>query len=73
MLYYVRTGDINTSLNADNPKQAAVRIISSSDRSNLGIFTIVCGKKINIDSTDDHIFFLTDTILDECNFMKLVS
>lgn len=73
MLYYVKTGDISTSLNADNPRQAAARIISSSDRSNLGICTIVCDKKINEKTTDDHIFFLTDSILDDCNFMRLVS
>lgn len=74
MLYYVKTGEISVKLNADNPKQAALKIVSSIDRSNLGICTIVCEKKINKSSTDDHIFFLTDSILDECNnnFMRLV-
>ena len=72
MLYYVKTGNLDVSLYANSPKHAALKTISSNEKSDLGICTIVSKKEINKTNQDEHLYFLTEDIISECNFMRLV-
>jgi hypothetical protein len=75
MLYYVKSGNIDTSLYAKSPRQAAVKSISSfNDHNNLGICVIVSEKEILESEFEQQVYFLTSNILEECNKnMRLVS
>lgn len=73
MLYYVKTGVVERSLRAKSPRQAALKVISANDRSNLGVCTIVSQKIINNHNTNDQVYFLTENILEEFDSMRLVS
>ena len=70
MLYYVKSGDLDVSMNARNHKQAAIRAINSSGRS-LGICVVV-SKTLIEDNHPDQVYFLTESILQEGSAMKLV-
>jgi hypothetical protein len=73
MLYYVKTGNIETLLRAESPRQAAMKMISINNRSDLGVCTIVSQKSIDQSNTNDQIYFLTENILEDCDSMRLVS
>lgn len=72
MLYYVKTGDIDTSMMAENPRQAAVETIRAS-RMEPGACVIVSEERIGEMDSDGHIYFLTDSIIEECMEMRVVS
>jgi hypothetical protein len=72
MLYYVKTGIVDSFICASGPKQAAIKILLMNEIEDLGMCTIVSKEEINEHNTDSHIFFLTENILSECN-MKLVN
>lgn len=73
MLYYVKTGYINTSLQANSHKHAAIKILESSSRVDCGTCMIVSKKRI-VDPDRFQVYFLTDNIMLECGkpFMRLV-
>lgn len=63
MLYYVRTGDIDTSTNASSHRHAAVKTLQFSNEEELGLCVIV-SKQHSID--ENSVCFMTDCILMEC-------
>jgi hypothetical protein len=71
MLYYVKSGEIDTSIRSKSHLQAAIDTLRNSDKE-LGICTIVSKTQIEGDLSDN-MYFLTDSILKECNLMKLVN
>lgn len=72
MLYYVKTGSVDSSIHASSPRQAAIKTLSANNLDDFGICTIVSGEEINEYNIESHIFFLTENILLECN-MRLVN
>lgn len=71
MIYYVKTGDLNSSVRATSHREAAVMALKGSDRG-LGELVMVNGGDRSYEITEDSVFFLTDDILSDCS-MKLVS
>lgn len=71
MLYYIKTGDIDTSVVAENPRQAAVETIRSSGMEP-GACVIVSEERISERDSDGHFYFLTDSIMEECMEMRVV-
>lgn len=71
MLYYVRTGDIDTSMFAENPRQAAVESIRRSGMEP-GACVIVSENVIGERGSDDCNYFLTDSLMEECMGLRLV-
>ena len=63
MLYYVKTGDIDTSTDAKSHRHAAVKTLRFSNEKDLGLCVIVSEQQI-VD--ENSICFLTDCILMEC-------
>ena len=63
MLYYVQTGNINISLLANSHKQAAMRVVRKEK--NLGKFVIVGLEEIKEESSKSHMFFHTESLIDE--------
>lgn len=64
MLYYIQTGDINTSVRANSPKNAAIKAIENSENSP-GICVIVSKEKISSSNSDSNTFFFTDSIMNK--------
>lgn len=62
MLYYVRTGDIDTSTFANNPKQAAIQAIKYSEGVP-GTCVVVSEKELVSEDVDSHVFFFTESIM----------
>lgn len=71
MLYYVQTGDIDTSIFAETPRQAAVNSIRSS-RLEPGTCVIVSEKTIGEEWSSHHNYFLTKSIMEECMEFRVV-
>ena len=73
MLYYVQSGNVDTSLKANNHKHAAM-MAASNFRCDMGTLTVVSEKKIEDDDSDlsDHVYFHTESIIEECFRMRLV-
>lgn len=71
MLYYVRTGEIDTSIVADTPRQAAVGSIRAS-RGIPGVCVLVSEESIDGCRSDSHMFFHTDSIMEECMELRIV-
>lgn len=72
MLYHVRTGDINIKTAADNHRQAAIQAIRYSEEVP-GICVIVSEQEILEEQSDDsHVYFVTDSIMEECLQMRIV-
>lgn len=69
MLYYVKTGDIDTSLHAENHKQAAIKTLGTSR--DYGFCVIVSEEEIDV-NLSKHVYFLTDHLLEEKSGMRLV-
>lgn len=61
MLYYVKTGDFDTSLNAKSHKHAAKKIVGNGD--NCGICVIVSEKEIIEENADENVYFLTENLI----------
>lgn len=68
MLYYVKTGLIDTSLHATSHRQAAVKALSKS-REECGVCVVVSDREIEEDNAHRNVYFLTESILE----MRLVS
>lgn len=71
MIYYVKTGDLNSSVRATSHREAAVMALKGSEQG-LGELVMVNGADRSYEITEDSVFFLTDDILSDCS-MKLVS
>jgi hypothetical protein len=71
MLYYVRTGNVDTSVNASSHRQAALKAIKQSEQ-DLGMCVMVNEQEISEKTHGSSVFFLTQSILDEC-LMRVVS
>lgn len=70
MLYYVKTGDVDTSLYAESHKQAALKTIINNN--NYGFCVVVSEEEIDQDFSK-HIYFSTERLLEECGpRMRLV-
>lgn len=72
MRYYVKTGHVDTFLNAKSHKDAAIKTLETS-KENFGICIIVSKKEINPENSSCEVYFLTEHILEECVFMRVVS
>lgn len=65
MLYYVRTGSVDTTQYANSHKQAAVKTLKEFE--NFGMYVVVCVHHIDDDAQrGSQVFFHTDSLLDEC-------
>jgi len=71
MLYYVKTGDIDTSLQASSHKSAAIKTLESFERVDCGVLVVVSKKKI-VGSDKFQVYFLTDDIMPDKTSMRLV-
>ncbi len=71
MIYYVRSGDLDVRTEAINHKQAAVKTLNASGL-NLGVCVVVSKAPINDDNAPGQVYFLTESILEECSLMRLV-
>jgi hypothetical protein len=71
MLYYVRSGDVYVSLHAKNHRQAAIKTLDSASE-DLGVCVVVSQTEINDENIDDNVYFLTDSILEDCHRFRLV-
>lgn len=69
MIYYVKTGDVDTSVEATSHRHAAAKAIKGRKKG-LGVVTVVNDTEDG--SMEDGVFFLTRNILEECS-MRLVS
>jgi len=65
MLYYIKTGDFEASIHATNHKQAAIKTLRNSDK-DLGVCVIVNERQITDEDHSGNVYFLTQSILDEC-------
>jgi hypothetical protein len=70
MLYHVRSGDLDCSTHAADHREAAMKSIRSSDR-DLGMLVIVNEREIDDHDEAGNVYFLTQSILDDCS-MRLV-
>lgn len=70
MLYYVQSGDINTSSVASTPRQAALDAMRRSSR--YGECIVVSEEEIGDDQSDSYIYFLTESLMEEHLGMRLV-
>ncbi len=65
MLYYVRTGSVDTTQYASSHKQAAVKTLKKFE--NFGMYVIVGVHDIDDDTQrGSQMFFHTDSLLEEC-------
>lgn len=71
MLYYVKTGDVDTSVRASSHRHAAVKALRQCGK-DLGMCVVVNEREISEENHDSSVFFLTQSILDDCS-MKVVS
>jgi hypothetical protein len=71
MLYYVQSGEVETSVRASSHRQAAVKALKSCGK-DLGTCVMVNDREMSEEDYDGVVFFLTRNILDDC-FMKIVS
>lgn len=71
MLYHVMTGDIYMKTDAATPRQAAIQAIRYSEETP-GMCVIVSEQEIQEEVSDSHIYFVTDSIMEECLSMRLV-
>jgi hypothetical protein len=71
MLYYVRTGEVDMSINSTSHRQAAIEALRNSDKC-LGVCVMVNDREISEVDPEGSVFFLTQSILDDCS-MRLVS
>ncbi len=62
MLYYVKSGDISSSVFAKTHKQAAIKTINSS-RDCPGVFVVVNEKEIIDKNMESNVYFCTDDIV----------
>jgi hypothetical protein len=72
MIYYVQTGSVATTQQANSHKQAAIRVVKKHKE--IGKFIIVGTEEIkNDESSKSQMFFSTESLLDECKCcMRLV-
>lgn len=71
MLYYVRTGSLSTSMVADSPRKAAILALGGSPEGH-GLLTIVSEEEIRGEDLDNHIFFSTESIMEDCIGMQII-
>lgn len=71
MLYYITTGEIKSSAWAETPRQAAVDTLRRSSEG-CGELTIVSEEETLDYESEKNIFFLTESIMEECVGMRIV-
>jgi hypothetical protein len=71
MIYYVKTGEVDTFVRAPNHRQAAIKALKGSDK-NLGMCVMVNEREISECDHEGSVFFLTQSILDDLS-MRVVS
>lgn len=69
MIYYVKTGEVDTSIEATSHRHAAVKALKGRSK---GLGVVVVVNDAEEESMSDGVFFLTRNILEECS-MRLVS
>jgi hypothetical protein len=70
MLYYVRTGDLDCTAQATSHRHAAIKALKNCDK-DLGVCLVVSEREINEDDISGNVYFLTQSILDDCE-LRLV-
>lgn len=70
MLYYIQSGEINTSAVASTPRQAALDALRHS--SEYGECVIVSEEEIDGNQSDSYIYFLTESLMEDHLSMRLV-
>lgn len=70
MLYYVKTGELDCSTHANDHREAAMKSLRNSDK-DLGVLVIVNEREIDEENHSGNMYFLTQSILDDCS-MRLV-
>lgn len=71
MIYHVMTGDINTKTSADSHREAAIQAIRYSGEMP-GMCVIVSEEEIFEHNSDSNVYFMTDSIMQECLSMRIV-
>ena len=71
MLFYVVSGDMDAFVKAPSAKEAAMKSVRSF-KGCLGVLVMVNEGHDNTEIDDNSLFFLTDSIIDQCA-MRLVS
>jgi hypothetical protein len=67
---HVRTGDLDCRMHARNHHEAAMKSVRNSDKG-LGVLVIVNEREIDESDPAGNVYFLTESILDDCS-MRLV-
>lgn len=70
MLYYIKTGELDCTAQADSHRQAAIRALTNCDK-DLGVCLVVNEREIDDEDHSGNVYFLTQNILDDCS-MRLV-
>jgi hypothetical protein len=70
MVYHVMTGDINTKTSAKSHRQAAIQAIRYSKEAP-GMCIIVNENEI-FEHDSENVYFMTDSIMEECLSMRIV-
>ena len=68
MLYYVRSGDVDISLNAKSHRQAAVDAFSSSNEDDFGLYVIV-SEQHSVD--ENAVCFSTEFIMNQFRSLSM--
>jgi hypothetical protein len=72
MLYYVKSGTVSTSTKAKSHKEAAMKTFGIHCE-DFGICVVVSEKEIHPENHHSEVYFLTESISEECGFMRVVS
>lgn len=70
MLYHVMTGELTCTAHASNHRQAAIKALTNCDK-DLGVLVVVNEREITDKPDSGNLYFLTQSILDDCS-MRLV-
>lgn len=70
MLYYIRTGDLDCMTDATSHRHAAIKTLQNCEK-DLGVCVIVNEREITDHDESGNVYFLTQSILDDCG-MRLV-
>lgn len=70
MRYYVKTGDLDCSIRANDHRNAALKAIHGTDK-DLGVLVVVNEREIDDDDHEGNVYFHTQSIIDDCS-MRVV-
>lgn len=69
MLYYIQSGDIDTSTFAKSPREAAVFVVKNF--SGYGQCMVVSEEEIFEEQSESYVYFLTESIMEESFRMRI--